>query len=166
MEHEEGRRTSGGGGGERDSGGGVVAVACGAWHTAALTATGDVYAWGWSRFGQCAPAAAPAAATTTNGDGEDDGGDDDGDLQPAPRLVCALDDALDVLGSDDEDVDGGGGDRWAGARSRADDGKRRRGLGRSWCGAFPSLSQRRGRRAAGGLVFSLSLGPLLDLASP
>lgn len=30
---------------------GMASVACGAWHTAALSTTGDVYAWGWARFG-------------------------------------------------------------------------------------------------------------------
>ncbi|CAN0487994.1 unnamed protein product, partial [Ectocarpus sp. 12 AP-2014] len=30
---------------------GIEAVACGAWHTAALSTTGDVYTWGWARFG-------------------------------------------------------------------------------------------------------------------
>lgn len=30
---------------------GVASLACGAWHTAALSTTGDVYAWGWARFG-------------------------------------------------------------------------------------------------------------------
>lgn len=30
---------------------GIASVACGAWHTAALSTTGDVYAWGWARFG-------------------------------------------------------------------------------------------------------------------
>lgn len=30
---------------------GVASVACGAWHTAVLSATGDVYAWGWRRHG-------------------------------------------------------------------------------------------------------------------
>lgn len=30
---------------------GIVSVACGTWHTAAVSSTGDVYAWGWARFG-------------------------------------------------------------------------------------------------------------------
>lgn len=30
---------------------GIASVACGAWHTVALSTTGDVYAWGWARFG-------------------------------------------------------------------------------------------------------------------
>lgn len=30
---------------------GIASVACGAWHTAALSTTGDVYTWGWARFG-------------------------------------------------------------------------------------------------------------------
>lgn len=30
---------------------GMASVACGAWHTVALSTTGDVYAWGWARFG-------------------------------------------------------------------------------------------------------------------
>uniref|UniRef100_M4C452 RCC1-like domain-containing protein n=1 Tax=Hyaloperonospora arabidopsidis (strain Emoy2) TaxID=559515 RepID=M4C452_HYAAE len=30
----------------------VVQVACGNWHTAALTASGDMYTWGWGRDGQ------------------------------------------------------------------------------------------------------------------
>ena len=30
---------------------GISSVACGAWHTAALSTTGDVYTWGWARFG-------------------------------------------------------------------------------------------------------------------
>ncbi|CAK4527097.1 unnamed protein product [Aphanomyces euteiches] len=31
---------------------GLAEVACGAWHTAALTTTGDVYTWGWGQHGQ------------------------------------------------------------------------------------------------------------------
>ncbi|KAF0698327.1 Aste57867_11047 [Aphanomyces stellatus] len=31
---------------------GLASVACGAWHTAALTTTGDVYTWGWGQHGQ------------------------------------------------------------------------------------------------------------------
>ncbi|CAM9264188.1 unnamed protein product, partial [Ectocarpus fasciculatus] len=34
---------------------GMEAVACGAWHTAALSTTGDVYTWGWARFGALGP---------------------------------------------------------------------------------------------------------------
>lgn len=30
---------------------GIASVACGAWHTAALSTIGDVYAWGWRRHG-------------------------------------------------------------------------------------------------------------------
>lgn len=30
---------------------GMTSVACGAWHTAAVSTTGDVYTWGWARFG-------------------------------------------------------------------------------------------------------------------
>ncbi|CAI5740081.1 unnamed protein product [Hyaloperonospora brassicae] len=33
----------------------VVQVACGNWHTAALTASGDVYTWGWGKDGQLGP---------------------------------------------------------------------------------------------------------------
>ncbi|KAG7379278.1 hypothetical protein PHYPSEUDO_008774 [Phytophthora pseudosyringae] len=33
----------------------VVQVACGNWHTAALTASGDLYTWGWGRDGQLGP---------------------------------------------------------------------------------------------------------------
>jgi hypothetical protein len=31
---------------------GIVAVSCGAWHTLALTTLGDVFSFGWGRFGQ------------------------------------------------------------------------------------------------------------------
>ncbi|CAM9510251.1 unnamed protein product [Ectocarpus sp. 4 AP-2014] len=34
---------------------GMETVACGAWHTAALSTTGDVYTWGWARFGALGP---------------------------------------------------------------------------------------------------------------
>ncbi|CAM9523322.1 unnamed protein product [Discosporangium mesarthrocarpum] len=30
---------------------GISSIACGAWHTAALSTTGDLYTWGWARFG-------------------------------------------------------------------------------------------------------------------
>jgi hypothetical protein len=57
---------------------GVGAIACGGWHSAALTTTGDLYAWGWSKHGQLGEA---------------------GNLSPAPRLMThpALDGADDVL---------------------------------------------------------------------
>uniref|UniRef100_A0A915PMK7 Uncharacterized protein n=1 Tax=Setaria digitata TaxID=48799 RepID=A0A915PMK7_9BILA len=32
----------------------VVQVACGGWHSAALTDNGDVYLWGWNKYGQLA----------------------------------------------------------------------------------------------------------------
>lgn len=31
---------------------GLRAIACGGWHCAALSTTGEVYTWGWNRFGQ------------------------------------------------------------------------------------------------------------------
>jgi alpha-tubulin suppressor-like RCC1 family protein len=33
-------------------GGGIAAVACGDWHTAAVSVIGDVYTWGWGKQGQ------------------------------------------------------------------------------------------------------------------
>lgn len=30
----------------------VVKIACGSWHSAALTADGDLYTWGWNSNGQ------------------------------------------------------------------------------------------------------------------
>ncbi|CEG37205.1 FOG: RCC1 domain [Plasmopara halstedii] len=33
----------------------IAQVACGTWHTAALTASGDLYTWGWKRDGQLGP---------------------------------------------------------------------------------------------------------------
>lgn len=30
----------------------MQSVACGAWHSVALSTTGDLYGWGWNRFGQ------------------------------------------------------------------------------------------------------------------
>lgn len=30
----------------------VIQVACGSWHSVALTADGDVYVWGWNKYGQ------------------------------------------------------------------------------------------------------------------
>ncbi|KAE9331612.1 hypothetical protein PF008_g15344 [Phytophthora fragariae] len=38
----------------------VVQVACGNWHTAALTASGDLYTWGWGKDGQLGHEAAKA----------------------------------------------------------------------------------------------------------
>ncbi|CAH0480186.1 unnamed protein product [Peronospora belbahrii] len=38
----------------------VVQVACGNWHTAALTASGDLYTWGWGKDGQLAHEASVA----------------------------------------------------------------------------------------------------------
>ncbi|DBA04654.1 TPA: hypothetical protein N0F65_012237 [Lagenidium giganteum] len=34
---------------------GILQVQCGNWHTAVLTASGDVYVWGWSEAGQLGP---------------------------------------------------------------------------------------------------------------
>jgi len=31
---------------------GVSGIACGGWHSCALTTTGDVYVWGWNKHGQ------------------------------------------------------------------------------------------------------------------
>lgn len=35
---------------------GLATVACGQWHTVAITDSGDLYTWGWGRFGQLAQA--------------------------------------------------------------------------------------------------------------
>ncbi len=50
----------------------MVAVACGAWHSLALSRTGNAYGWGWNRHGQLGGGAAGAEAAT---------------LVPAPRLL-------------------------------------------------------------------------------
>ncbi|CAH0494034.1 unnamed protein product [Peronospora farinosa] len=62
----------------------VVQVACGNWHTAALTASGDLYTWGWGKDGQLAHEASVS-------------------MQVIPRVVSVLsspaasDDAKDVM---------------------------------------------------------------------
>ncbi|KUF83743.1 E3 ubiquitin-protein ligase HERC4 [Phytophthora nicotianae] len=38
----------------------IVQVACGNWHTAALTASGDLYTWGWGKDSQLGPEASVA----------------------------------------------------------------------------------------------------------
>ncbi|OQR95419.1 regulator of chromosome condensation (RCC1) [Thraustotheca clavata] len=55
---------------------GLKKVACGAWHTVALTTTGDVYSWGWGQHGQlCGPIL---------------------DMQPFPTLVDLESAVLDI----------------------------------------------------------------------
>ncbi|ETV80676.1 hypothetical protein H257_06184 [Aphanomyces astaci] len=44
---------------------GLARVACGAWHTAALTTTGDVYTWGWGQHGQLGHATLASQAFPT-----------------------------------------------------------------------------------------------------
>jgi hypothetical protein len=51
---------------------GLAPVACGLWHTAAVSDSGDLYAWGWGRHGQLGP-------PTGDGKGDDDGDGGDGD---------------------------------------------------------------------------------------
>eukprot|EP00752_Nemacystus_decipiens_P007399 g6617.t1 len=56
---------------------GIASVACGAWHTAALSTTGDVYTWGWARFGAlgpCPPGSGPSSGRKPRGGGRYDGG--------------------------------------------------------------------------------------------
>ena len=62
----------------------IARVACGAWHTAAVSKDGAAYAWGWNRHGQL--------GARTAGDGA--GGATSGVvLRSVPGLVRALDDA-------------------------------------------------------------------------
>jgi alpha-tubulin suppressor-like RCC1 family protein len=46
------------------------AIACGGWHSVALSTTGEVYVWGWNRFGQL--------------------GCNDRNLSPLPHLLPAV----------------------------------------------------------------------------
>lgn len=67
----------------------MAAIACGAWHSLALSRTGDVYGWGWARHGLLG-----RAGETWAGDGTA------ATLVPAPRLL-PLPDAP----SEEEDVE-------------------------------------------------------------
>lgn len=78
---------------------GMAAVACGAWHSLALSRTGDVYGWGWNRSGQLGGGAheqrAPSGPVTDGG-----GGDTATTLLPVPRLL-----RLRAQGEEEEDVE-------------------------------------------------------------
>ncbi|CAN0499090.1 unnamed protein product [Ectocarpus sp. 8 AP-2014] len=107
---------------------GMEAVACGAWHTAALSTTGDVYTWGWARFGALGPspfvvgsprrpqqdttASATGDSATINGSGASPASGkrklettsstpaaEEGEVRPYPGLVDEMDDIL----ADDDD---------------------------------------------------------------
>jgi hypothetical protein len=58
---------------------GVAGVACGAWHTAALSTSGDLYSWGWGRHGQL-------GHQEDEGEGQGGGGTAE-EMQAVPRLV-------------------------------------------------------------------------------
>ncbi|CAM9419318.1 unnamed protein product [Ectocarpus sp. 6 AP-2014] len=107
---------------------GMEAVACGAWHTAALSTTGDVYTWGWARFGALGPspvvtgsprrsqqdtnASATRDSATINDSGASPASgkrklksarstpaEEEGEVRPYPGLVDEMDDIL----ADDDD---------------------------------------------------------------
>ena len=68
---------SAGAGGAGSVSRGVAGVACGAWHTAALSTSGDLYSWGWGRHGQLGHARAE----------EEGGGGTAEEMQAVPGLV-------------------------------------------------------------------------------
>ncbi|CAM9880551.1 unnamed protein product [Scytosiphon promiscuus] len=108
---------------------GIASVACGAWHTAVLSTTGDVYAWGWRRHGALGPS--PSASQQSGGEMDEratpstgcaerdtDGqrrfsetssaapaparkAEEEGEVRPYPGLVEGLDD---LLGDDDDQL--------------------------------------------------------------
>lgn len=65
--------------------GGMAAVACGAWHSLALSRSGDAYGWGWNRWGQLG--AAVLAAEGDGGGGCGGSGASAATLVPVPRLL-------------------------------------------------------------------------------
>jgi len=67
----------------------IARVACGAWHTAAVSKDSVAYAWGWNRHGQL------GARTAGDGASGSAGGAASGvALRSVPRLVRALNDAM------------------------------------------------------------------------
>lgn len=85
---------------------GLKSVACGLWHTAAVTDSGDLYTWGWGRFGQLgysqpaedsdAEEAAAADKERAAGAGRRPTapGQQVDFVQSRPRLVTALEDEV------------------------------------------------------------------------
>jgi len=90
---------------------GLATIACGLWHTAAVSDSGDLYTWGWGRFGQlgysnveeegggvggrdwdCNNSAAAAAATEDEDNGRSEAepgreaGDDEHDEVTGPNI--------------------------------------------------------------------------------
>jgi alpha-tubulin suppressor-like RCC1 family protein len=56
---------------------GLASVACGLWHTAAVSDSGDLYTWGWGRFGQLGYTAAADDEEGDVGNGDDEESDDE-----------------------------------------------------------------------------------------
>ncbi|CAM9567902.1 unnamed protein product [Choristocarpus tenellus] len=65
---------------------GMCSVACGSWHTAAVSTTGDLYTWGWTRFGALGQHIVPSPAASSS-------------LTP-PTIVSSGREALHTMGHD------------------------------------------------------------------